>query len=88
MLAAIAVGQAMAPGAHQTGTVRPRCAVLSGAAWPKPFEPLFHSLASFKSVSSSGTASSSGGGVIPTLHCVGTADAVNPPEMAEQLQVT
>jgi hypothetical protein len=69
--------------------MQPKCAILSGAAWPNPYGELFHELA---------VASSAGAGgskeeatitttLIPTLHCWGTQDEMNPPELAQKLQV-
>ncbi|KAJ1457941.1 serine hydrolase FSH [Pelagophyceae sp. CCMP2097] len=48
--------------------------VLSGAAWPKPFAALL-----LRAEASAVTAAA------PTLHCVGAADDVNPPEMARRV---
>jgi hypothetical protein len=91
MLAAIVVGQALAPpqaGSRASSIVRPKCAILSGAAWPNPFGDLFLSLNAAVAAANSKGGGGGGPATIPTLHCWGLADDVNPPEMAKRLQVT
>mmetsp|Transcript_58621 Transcript_58621/g.117740 ORF Transcript_58621/g.117740 Transcript_58621/m.117740 type:complete len:259 (+) Transcript_58621:88-864(+) len=53
---------------------KPRCAVLTGAAWPNPFDALFNDLRASSSPPPA------------TLHCWGTSDTMNPPAYAEKLK--
>lgn len=54
----------------------PSCAILSGAAWPNPYDARLRAI------------SKNGGLTVPTLHCWGTADDVNPPAMAAEIRRT
>ena len=50
--------------------VRPRAAIMTGAAWPRPFGDALRALAA-----------RDGATIPPTLHVLGRADGINPPEM-------
>jgi len=71
--------------------MHPKCAILSGAAWPNPYGNLFHELAAAAASATSASTDSNGAITIttttPTLHCWGTEDVMNPPELAQKLQV-
>ena len=54
-------------------TIRPKAAVLTGAAWPNPFSDTLEALSGHESR------------LPPTLHCIGDADTMNPPEQARRL---
>jgi len=71
MLTGILVGLASL---DETAVFRPECAVLTGAAWPNPYTEMLHGLSQTEKVD------------IPTLHCWGLADTMNPPELAEKLK--
>ena len=74
MLAAVVLAQgSLHP---STTTVRPRCGLLTGAAWPNPYTDLLEELALSKREDEN---------IPPTLHCWGTADTTNPPQMARKL---
>ena len=71
MLTAVLVAKAME--VESKSLLKPKCAIISGAAWPNPYGDLI-------------TAVASKGSSIPTLHCWGIEDTVNPPEMAQKLK--
>jgi len=82
MLTGIATAQAMVEAAargeeEESAFFRPKCAVLTGAAWPNPFGDLFLGLKEAQRPTAVP--------VIPTLHCWGTVDTMNPPSMAKRL---
>jgi predicted esterase len=85
MLTAIVVAQALS-GKSGSSPLKPRCAILSGAAWPNPFGELCESLSSREGAPSSGAGAGAEGTTIPTLHCWGTEDTMNPPEQAQRLK--
>ena len=50
--------------------VQPRAAIMTGAAWPRPYGDALRALAARDSAT-----------IPPTLHVLGRADGINPPEM-------